>query len=118
MCNNIVEKGNLDEPLTLFNRSHQRAVDLNAKLPAGKSSVASSIEEAVSNSDIIFTCVANDAAIQDTIATAVKENVQGKLFVDCSTVDPDTTNELAKTLEAHGAQFVACPGNIENRVCH
>ena len=112
MSKNLVEKGNFDGPLVLFNRTNQRAVDFSAKLPAGKSSVASSIEEAVSRSDIIFTCVGDDAAIQETIATAVKENVQGKLFVDCSTVHPDTTNELAKTLEKHGAQFVACPGEI------
>ena len=110
MCKNLVEKGDLDKPLIIFNRTQKRAIDLNAKLPSGKSVVASSLEEAVSKGDIIFTCLGDDAAIKDTIATAVKGTVNGKLFVDCSTVHPDTTNELAKSIQAQGAEMVACPG--------
>ena len=110
MCKNLVEKGDLDKPLIIFNRTQKRATDLDAKLPSGKSVVASSLEEAVSKGDIIFTCLGDDAAIKDTIATAVKGNVKGKLFVDCSTVHPDTTNMLAKSIQAQGAEMVACPG--------
>ena len=86
MCKNLVEKGDLDKPLIIFNRTLKRANDLNEKLPPGKSSVASSLEEAVSKSDIIFTCLGDDAAIKDIIAAALKGDVKGKLFVDCSTV--------------------------------
>jgi 3-hydroxyisobutyrate dehydrogenase-like beta-hydroxyacid dehydrogenase len=71
--------------------------------------VASTIDEAVSKADIIFTCVGNDAAINDTIGTALKGNSKDKLFVDCSTVHPDTTDGLAKKITAAGAEFVACP---------
>ena len=110
MCKNLVEKGNLGNPLIIFNRTAQKAENLKAKLPEGKSTVAQSIEEAVSQSDIIFTCLGNDAATTDTINTAVKGDVKGKLFVDCSTVHPDTTNMLAKVIEEQGADFVACPG--------
>lgn len=110
MCKNLVEKGDLDKPLIIFNRTQKRATDLNAMLPSDKSVVASSLEEAVSRGDIIFTCLGDDAAIKDTIATAVKGNVKGKLFVDCSTVHPDTTNMLAKSIQAQGAEMVACPG--------
>jgi 3-hydroxyisobutyrate dehydrogenase-like beta-hydroxyacid dehydrogenase len=109
MCKNIVEKGGLDKPLIIFNRTHKRAVDLCEKLASGKSIVASTIEEAVSKSDIIFTCVGDDAAVQETIDSALKSNVKGKLFVDCSTVHPDTTNALSKKITASGAEFVACP---------
>lgn len=110
MCKNLVEKGDLSKPLIIFNRTNKRAEDLNAKLPSGKSSVASSIEDAVSKSDIILTCLGDDAAIKDTISTAIKGNVKGKLFVDCSTVHPDTTTHLANIIEGQGAEFVACPG--------
>ena len=110
MCKNLVEKGNLRTHLIIFNRTQKRAADLQAKLPSGKSTVASNLEEVVEKSDIIFTCLGDDAAIIDTIANAVKTNVKGKLFVDCSTVHPDTTNMLTKTIEAQGAAFVACPG--------
>ena len=110
MCKNLVEKGNLDKPLIIFNRTLKRAEDLNAKLPAGKTVVAKSIAEAVAKSDIVFTCLGDDAAIKDTVATIVKDHVKNKLFVDCSTVHPDTTNMLAKTIKEHSANFVACPG--------
>lgn len=109
MCKNLVEKGNIDRPLLIFNRTEQRATELSQKLPAGKSRVTSSIEEAVSKADIIFTCVGDDRAINDTIDVALKGNVNGKLFVDCSTVHPDTTEGLAKRIKSSGAEFVACP---------
>lgn len=110
MCKNLVEKGDLDKPLIIFNRTQKRAIDLNAMLPSGKSVVASSLEEAVSKGDIIFTCLGDDAAIKDMIATALKGDVKGKLFVDCSTVHPDTSNLLAKSIQDKGAGMVACPG--------
>ena len=110
MCKNLVEKGNLDQPLIIFNRTTQRATELQDTLPKGKTTVAETIEDAVSESDIIFTCLGSDAAVQDTIETAVRGNVKGKLFVDCSTVHPDVTEKLAKTIGAQGANFVACPG--------
>jgi len=109
MCKNLVEKGQLDKPLIIFNRTEKRATDLSKSLPSGKSTVASTIEEAVSRSDIIFTCVGDDAAINDTIDAALKGDTKGKLFVDCSTVHPATTEGLAKKITAAGAEFVACP---------
>ena len=107
MCKNLVEKGDLDKPIIIFNRTPKRATDLNAKLPSGKSTIASSLEEAVSKADIVFTCLGDDAAVKDTIASAIKGNVKGKLFVDCSTVHPDTTNMLAKSIQGQGAELVA-----------
>lgn len=109
MCKSLVEKADLDKPLIIFNRTQKRATDLSKTLPSGKSIVASSIEETVSKSDIIFTCVGDDAAINETINTALKTSPKGKLFVDCSTVHPDTTEELAKKITSAGAEFVACP---------
>lgn len=109
MCKNLVQKGDLDKPLIIFNRTTKRAEDLSKSLGAGKSTVASSISEAVSQSDIIFTCVGDDKAINATIDEALKGSVKGKLFVDCSTVHPDTTEALAKNITAAGAEFVASP---------
>ena len=113
MCKNLVEKGDLDKPLIIFNRTNKRSTDLQAILPEGKSHVAQSLEEAVSKADIIFTCLGDDPAIKETISTALKSEVKGKLFVDCSTVHPDTTNMLAESVEDQGAHFVACPGKYD-----
>jgi 3-hydroxyisobutyrate dehydrogenase-like beta-hydroxyacid dehydrogenase len=109
MCKNIVEKGRLDKPLILFNRTEKRATDLSNFLPSGKTLVALTIEEIVSKSDIIFTCVGDDAAINETIDVALKGDTKGKLFVDCSTVHPETTEGLAKKVTEAKAEFVACP---------
>lgn len=109
MCKNLVEKGQLDKPLIICNRTEKRATDLNSALPGGKSTVASSVGEAVTASDIIFICLGDDAAVKETVDTALKVSVKGKLFVDCSTVHPETTEELAKNLSNAGADFVACP---------
>lgn len=109
MVKNLAEKGSYTAPLVLYNRTTARAEKLSSSLPSGKTSVAQSIEEAVKEADIIFTCVGDDKAIEDTIDAALKGPAQGKLFVDCSTVHPDTTNKLAKTVNGAGAEFVACP---------
>ncbi|TKA80511.1 hypothetical protein B0A49_00333 [Cryomyces minteri] len=88
MCKNLVEKGQLSQPLIIFNRTKKRADDLSAQLGSERSKVASTIEEAVSASDIIFTCVGDDKAITDTIETALK---------------------AADTINSKGGEFVACP---------
>ena len=110
MCKNLVEKGSLSKPLIIYNRTAQRAIDLSHKLPKGKSTVVETIEDAVSKSNIIFTCVGDDKAMEATIDTAKKVDIKGKLFVDCSTIHPDTTKKLAGIIEGAGAEFIACPG--------
>ena len=111
MVKNLVEKGQYTAPLAIYNRTTARAEKLASSLPSGKAKVVTSIPEAVKEADIIFTCVGDDKAIEDTINSALqdKEAANGKLFVDCSTVHPDTTNKLAKTINDAGAEFVACP---------
>ncbi|KAL8937285.1 MAG: hypothetical protein Q9216_004501 [Gyalolechia sp. 2 TL-2023] len=110
MCKNLVEKGHLSRPLIISNRTLQRAKDLQSTLPFNKSTIAQTITDAVSNSDIIFTCLSDDAAIQETVSTLSKiPNIKGKLFVDCSTVHPNTTKAIAESFATHDAEFVACP---------
>jgi 3-hydroxyisobutyrate dehydrogenase-like beta-hydroxyacid dehydrogenase len=109
MCKNLVEKGNLSEKLILYNRSSWRAKELSEKLGDSKTEVADSIENAVSTADIVFICVGDDKAVKDTMDAALKVDVAGKLFVDCSTVHPDTTQELHMLITNKKAEFVACP---------
>src|ERR1700734_3648819 len=84
MCKNLVEKGKLSEPLIIYNRTTVKAEDLSKKI--GHSTVSSSLSEAVTRSDIIFFCLGDDAAVQSNVEEALKGDVKGKLFVDCSTV--------------------------------
>ena len=109
MVRNLVDKGNLVKPLILFNRTQKRADDLSSQLGPGKTTVASSMEEAVKASNIIFTCLGDDASITTAMSAMMKQDVTSKLFVDCSTVHPNTTTALAEMINGKGAKFVASP---------
>ncbi|KAI2469928.1 6-phosphogluconate dehydrogenase 2 [Annulohypoxylon bovei var. microspora] len=109
MAKNLVEKGNLDKPVMIYNRTRKRAEDLAARLPEGKTVIVDSVEEGVGKADIIFNILSNDAAVKGVFNTLLKGDVAGKLFVDCSTIAPETTEEVAKLVTAKGAVFVASP---------
>lgn len=110
MCKNLVEKGRLGHPLIIYNRTKKRSEDLSAKLGPGKTKVVDSMEQAAAEADIIFTCLGDDASVTSAIVdTMIKGDVKGKLFVDCSTIHPDTTDSIAEAVKAAGARFVASP---------
>ncbi|KAK1759365.1 NAD binding domain of 6-phosphogluconate dehydrogenase-domain-containing protein [Echria macrotheca] len=109
MCKNLVEKGDLDQPLLLYNRTKERAVELSSKLPPGKTQVLDSIAEGVSKADIIFIILSNDEVVEATIGEILQQDVQGKLIVECSTIHPDTTEKLAENVEAKGAEYLTAP---------
>ena len=109
MAKNIAEKANLDSSLLVYNRSSQRTVDFRNTLPKGKTEVVESIGDGVSKADIILSCIANDEAVKELYATILKADVKGKLFIEASTIHPETTEAIAKDVLAAGAEFVAAP---------
>ncbi|KAI0967696.1 NAD binding domain of 6-phosphogluconate dehydrogenase-domain-containing protein [Xylaria arbuscula] len=109
MSKNLVLKGNLEKPLLLYNRTKKRADEFAATLPAGKTEVVSSIAEGVKKADIIFLIVSNDAAVKEAINIILESDVKGKLIIDSSTIHPSTTKEVAETVLAKGAEFIASP---------
>lgn len=91
-------------------QSDQKALrGSGGELPAGKTEIVDSIEEGLKKADIIFTIVSNDAAVKETIGTILQSDVKGKLIVDCSTIHPDTTKQVAQDVLAKGTEFVASP---------
>jgi 3-hydroxyisobutyrate dehydrogenase-like beta-hydroxyacid dehydrogenase len=113
MCKNLVEKGNLDKPLILYNRTKKRSDELEAKISSdigpGKAKVVETINDATKEANIIFMCLGDDAAVNSAVDAILQEDVKGKLIVDCSTVHPDTTNALEKKIIESGAEFVGMP---------
>ena len=107
MCKNIIEKGRTTKPVIIYDLSEKRTREVHAQL--SHSRVARSITEAIQDADIVFYSVTNDAAVNAVSSEIVQSDIRGKVIVDCSTVHPDTTNQEARTIEAHGAEFVACP---------
>ncbi|KAL2159964.1 hypothetical protein VTH06DRAFT_2097 [Thermothelomyces fergusii] len=110
MAKNVVEKAEVEHPVLIYNRTKQRSIEFAEKLPAGKTEISDSVPEGVARADVIFTILAKDdivEAMAETILEAV--DVKGKLFVDCSTIHPDTTARVAKRFLERGAEFVAAP---------
>ena len=113
MCRCLVEKGNLAKPLILYNRTISRATELNARI--GHSIVADTVYQAATKADIIFSCLEGETAVNETFDRILSEEIEGKLFVECSTTSREQTNELAKKVEAAKAHFVAMPGRLDTR---
>ncbi|KAI5841173.1 NAD binding domain of 6-phosphogluconate dehydrogenase-domain-containing protein [Morchella snyderi] len=112
MVKNIVSKANLDKPLIIYNRTGKRSQDFKASLEDPDSvQVVESIEEAVKAADIIFTSLGDDKSVNSVLDTAlqVSGGVTGKLFVDTSTILPETSDAVAQKMRSGGAEFVAAP---------
>ncbi|KAJ5464066.1 hypothetical protein N7475_007201 [Penicillium sp. IBT 31633x] len=113
MSLNIANKGPQAGPIILYNRTVARAT-AHAETLGSKAVVATTLTEAVAPSDLIFTCVGDDAALDSIVSailadSALPQDLSGKTFVDCSTVHPDTSRRTEEAFSARGAGFVACP---------
>ena len=108
MSENLVAKGNLEKPLLLWNRTAARADELSQKI--GHSKAIHSLEDVVSQSDIIWTCLRDQEAVIETFEKILRGSVRGKLFLESSTITQAGTNRLANDLIEAGAEFVAMPG--------
>ncbi|KAK1456864.1 hypothetical protein CMEL01_16221 [Colletotrichum melonis] len=109
MCKNIAEKSKLDKPLLIYNRTTKRATELSQSLHAGKTQVVEALGDAIAQADIIFTCVANDQAVEEIFATASQQKLEGKVFVECSTIAPGASEAAAKAVLDKGAEFICAP---------
>ncbi|KAL2855848.1 hypothetical protein BJY01DRAFT_264230 [Aspergillus pseudoustus] len=70
-----------------------------------------SFSKLVSECGIIFTMVSNDTVLQDLITSVTDSNqsLKDKIFVDCSTVHPETVGLTAAKLKEKQADFLAAP---------
>jgi 3-hydroxyisobutyrate dehydrogenase len=94
--------------VTVWNRTPAKA----DKLVARGAKLASTPAQAVAPSDVVLSVLTDAKAIEQTYAGAggvLSGNIQGKLFIDMSTVRPLTQIELAARLKAAHAAFVECP---------
>ena len=110
MSKNLVLKGNLEKPLILWNRTASRATQLSEKI--GHSIVAETVQDAVSRSDIIFSCFTDEQGVIEIFDAVLKNEVKGKLFVECSTVRPENVDKINKKVLDAGADLVAMPGTL------
>jgi 3-hydroxyisobutyrate dehydrogenase-like beta-hydroxyacid dehydrogenase len=105
MASNLIDKGHT---LRVWNRSPGKAADLVAK----GATLVEHPGQAVESSGIVFTMVADDAALDDVTGGPdgiVARLGPGGIHVSMSTVSPETTRRLAALHAERGAAFIAAP---------
>ncbi|RBQ79301.1 hypothetical protein FVER14953_21267 [Fusarium verticillioides] len=90
MCLSLVQRGSLDKPLLVYNRTQKRCDDFVTQVGSANAKTYS--------------------AVLDIYESMVQEgDVGGKLFVECSTISPELVDKIAKLMIDHGAEFVSSP---------
>jgi len=98
----------LGHPLTLWNRTEERAQPLlnaGAKWAESPRALAESV-------DVVITLLTNEAALDDVYSSEsglLSGQVQNTTFIDMSTVRPAKPQEMARRVEAVNATFLECP---------
>ncbi len=91
-------------PVTVYNRSADRTVEFKHL-----ATIAQSIRELVQTNDIIFTMLTNDDAVNNVYQQIVKEELAGKLFIDCSTISQVCSLNVADLIKSKKASFIDAP---------
>lgn len=96
-------------PLLYTNRTLARGEPLK-KLGAVPSA---SLVGLVRSSTLIFSCIANDAAVTETLdeilGALTAEELTGKVWVEMTTIHPDTSLASARRLAEVGVDFLSSP---------
>ncbi|MFN0256331.1 NAD(P)-dependent oxidoreductase [Pedobacter ureilyticus] len=101
MAKNLLKAG---YDLSVYNRSADKTEDFKEI-----ARIYPSIAELVQNSDIIFTMLTNDDAVNQVYREIVKEELGGKLFIDCSTISQECSLANAEIVKAKNASFIDAP---------
>lgn len=101
MAKNLLKAG---YDLSVYNRSTDKTEEFK-----GVATVCQSISELVNNCDIIFTMLTNDEAVNQVYQEVLKEELSGKLFIDCSTISQECSLTNAELVKAKGAGFIDAP---------
>ena len=112
MSRNLATKSSpesLSGPLYLWSRTISNAESHSKSVP--NTTVCHTAADAVSKSDIIWSCLSDDEAVNGMFEGILRAaDVEGKVFVECSTISPETTRAVAEKVEAKGSGFIAMPG--------
>ena len=93
---------------TVWNRTASKTSALTAR----GATLAHTPAEAVKDSEVIISVLTDAKAIDGAYLSdtgALSSSVKGKLFIDMSTVRPQTGIDLGSKLKSAGAGFVECP---------
>ncbi|MBT6073855.1 MAG: NAD(P)-dependent oxidoreductase, partial [Gammaproteobacteria bacterium] len=94
--------------LTVYNRNAKKTI----ALVDDGAHLASTPQEACDSSEFIFTMLSNDKAIQSVFFDdkgLLSTNVEGKIFIDMSTLQVETVKILSNAAIKQGADFIDAP---------
>lgn len=83
--------------------------DLSAYAAKTGARLAESPREVARASQVFFTMIPDGAALRSVVSQVEGLDLTGKILVDMSTVDPETSAEAAGRIEAAGGQFLRSP---------
>ena len=91
--------------LRLWNRTRQRAEQL------GFGEVVDTPAEAASDAEVVISMLTDDRAVREAYLGqyGALEAVGSRTYVDSSTVDPKTHQQLARVVEQRGSSFIEAP---------
>jgi 3-hydroxyisobutyrate dehydrogenase len=80
---------------------------------------AASMEDGVSNADVVITSLPTPALVTRTVAQAAELLPEGSIVMDISTIDPQAARAAEASCAEHGVRFVTCalgktPEHAEN----
>jgi 3-hydroxyisobutyrate dehydrogenase len=105
MVKNLLKAG---FEVSVFNRTKSKEQPL---IEAGANS-AESLQQLVDNSDIVITMLSDDAAVKEIFEGTnglLSKPHPGRLFIDMSTVAPETSRYLAGICDTTGMHFLEAP---------
>lgn len=91
-------------PLFIYNRTASKTLDFDEE-----TTVCQSIESLVGQTDIIISMLTNDSAVKAVYDVVLKENIANKLFVDMSTISPETSLYLSREIKEKQADMIDAP---------
>ncbi len=71
--------------------------------------ISSSIEEVCNNCITIFLMVSDDNAVENIFQEIFSTNITGKLFINMSTVSPDTSKSIYRQCKQKSASYLEAP---------
>lgn len=101
MVKNLIKAG---FPVSVYNRSPAKTAEFKAT-----ATVCKSIADLINSSDIIFTMLTDDSAVNQVYSEITKEEFSGKLFIDCSTVSQACALAIADLIKAKNGRFIDAP---------
>ena len=101
MAKNLIKAG---YSVSVYNRSANKTEDFK-----DSATVCQTISELVKSSEVVFTMLTNDEAVNQVYAEILQENIEGMLFIDCSTISQECSLTISKQIKAKNAAFIDAP---------